>query len=403
VSGRGKIGIIYRKELREVLRDRRTLMFMIVVPIVLIPLILTMMTTLITSAVEKAEAEPVTYALFDGERLPALARALDAAEGFERVEDVAGDDIERAIEDERIKAALRVRAPVDAGAGPTKSVELLFNGASGISKVEARTEAVIDTLRIELRDERLASLGLDTEGKRASVLTPITLEAHNTANMREVMGERAGGMLPYMFIVFCFLGALYPAIDLAAGEKERGTLETLLLAPIPRVQLVLGKFLVVFTAGVVSALLSIAGLGLWLISQGQEVGGAMGEIIESVSVLDLVLIAVMLVPMAAIFSALLLSISIYAKSFKEAQSYSAPLNMLVILPAVFAMLPGIELDWTWAMIPITNISLAIKELVKGTMDYTMLVAIMGSSFVLAGACLVFCTRWFNREDVLFRS
>ncbi len=399
----GKVGTIYRKELREVLRDRRTLVFMIVFPLVLIPVLLTMVTGLVESAIEKANTETIRYALYDGDRLPGLQEALAADASFEAVEGVAREELEQAIDDDRLTMALTVRAPFDAGAGPQTTVDMFFNGASKISPVERKTRALLERQGDKLRLARLEALGLDSPDKQSAVLEPVKLEAHNTADMREVVGEQAGGMLPYMFIIFCYLGALYPAIDLAAGEKERGTLETLLLAPIPRVQLVLGKFLVVFTAGVVSALLSIAGLGLWLAYQGQEVGGAMGEIIKSVSPIDLTLIALMLVPMAAMFSALLLSISIYAKSFKEAQSYSAPLNMLVIMPAVLAMLPGIELDWTWALVPITNISLAIKELIKGTMDYTMLVAILGSSVVIAGACLAFCTWWFNREDVLFRS
>ncbi|MCA9689650.1 MAG: ABC transporter permease [Nannocystaceae bacterium] len=396
------IWTIYRKELREVLRDRRTLIFMIVLPVVLIPLLLNLTTSLVSSAVEKARTETLSYALYHPERLPGLGEALTADAGFEEVTGVDEAEIAAAIEDERIKLALVVDAPVEAGVGPNVTVNLYYNGASATSKVKGRTEELVTAVSDRLRDERLTALRLDTAEQRDSLLRPVKLEVHNTADMREVIGEQAGGFLPYIFIIFCYLGALYPAIDLAAGEKERGTLETLLLAPIPRVKLVMGKFLVVFSAGVTSAILSIGGLGAWLYSEGQEVGGALGEIIKSVGPLDLVLIALMLIPMAAMFSALLLSISIYAKSFKEAQSYSAPLNTVVILPAVLAMLPGIELDWTWAMVPITNISLAIKELIKGTMDYSMLVAILGSSVAIAGVCLVFCTKWFQRESVLFR-
>jgi sodium transport system permease protein len=102
------------------------------------------------------------------------------------------------------------------------------------------------------------------------------------------------------------------------------------------------------------------------------------------------------------FSALLLSISIYAKSFKEAQSYATPVNLLILLPVMFAMLPGVELDWTWAMVPVTNVALAIKELVKGTVDYAMLTVILGSSTVVAAALLWAAIGWFNRESVLFR-
>jgi sodium transport system permease protein len=112
--------------------------------------------------------------------------------------------------------------------------------------------------------------------------------------------------------------------------------------------------------------------------------------------------AVLLVPVAAVLAAALLSISIYAKSFKEAQSYMTPLNILIIVPPFLAMLPGVTLDWRWAMIPICNVALGIKEVVKGTLDPTMLVLILVSSTAVAAAMLVFCIRWFSRESVLFR-
>src|SRR5690606_33135513 len=105
-----------------------------------------------------------------------------------------------------------------------------------------------------LRNARLDALGVDTPQRRRALLEPIAVEVRGTASKRERIGEAMGGMLPYLFIVFCFLGALYPAIDLGAGEKERGTLETLLLAPVSRAAIVVGKFAVVFTTGLTSAL-----------------------------------------------------------------------------------------------------------------------------------------------------
>ncbi|MGB1275029.1 MAG: ABC transporter permease, partial [Nannocystaceae bacterium] len=281
--------------------------------------------------------------------------------------------------------------------------ELHYNTASVTSKIDDRVQEIVDAHAKARQTKALEDLGLATLPAQQGLLEPVVVQVHSTANMREVIGEAAGGMLPYMFIIFCFMGAMYPAIDLAAGEKERGTLETLLLAPVPRFQLVLGKFFVVFIAGVISAILAIVGMGIWLLSEGQELRGALGEVVNSVSTLDLVLIGTMLIPTAAIFASLLLTISIYAKSFKEAQSYTAPLNMLVLLPAALAMMPGVELDLVWAMIPVTNISLAIKELIKGTMDYNLLVVILASTTILAGGLLAFCTWWFRREEVLFRN
>ena len=134
------IWTIYRKELREVLRDRRTLIFMIVLPVVLIPLLLNLTTSLVSSAVEKARTETLSYALYHPERLPGLGEALTADAGFEEVTGVDEAEIAAAIEDERIKLALVVDAPVEAGVGPNVTVNLYYNGASATSKVKGRTE-----------------------------------------------------------------------------------------------------------------------------------------------------------------------------------------------------------------------------------------------------------------------
>jgi sodium transport system permease protein len=131
--------------------------------------------------------------------------------------------------------------------------------------------------------------------------------------------------------------------------------------------------------------------------------GDLAVMVRAFSVLDLAMVALMLVPTAAIFAAILLSLSIYAKSYKEASGMISPLMMLVIVPIVLAMLPGVELNWFWSMVPLTNVSLAMKELVKGTMDYRMFAAILLSTSVIAIALLAWCRWWFKREEVLFRN
>ncbi len=401
---RFKILTIYLKEMKEVLRDRKTLIFMVALPILVVPVLMNVMIGFIVKAEKKAQTETLTFAIFGAEHLPDLAKAFSEEEGFEKVNIPTQEAIASAIEENKIKFGLVIpqAAREQLESGEQVAVQFYYNNASVTSKVKNRAGKVIRVFGERYRSERLAGLGLDTPQEQKHLLNPITIEEHNTADMREVLGERVGGMLPYLFIIFCFMGALYPAIDLGAGEKERGTLETLLLAPIPRFQIVLGKFFVIFTTGVTAALLCLTSMGVMLAAKGQEITGELGEVIASVSVVDLVLIAAMLIPTAAMFAALLLSVSIYAKSFKEASAYCGPLNFLVIVPAFIAMLPIVKLDWYWAMVPITNISLAIKELIKGTMNYEMLIAILGSSVVIAGAFLFFCTRWFEREAVLFR-
>jgi len=395
---------IYLKEMKEVLRDRKTLIFMVALPTLVVPLLMNVMIGFIVKAEKKAQTETLTFAVFGAEHLPDLASAFSEEKGFEKVNIPTQEAIVSAIEENKIKFGLVIpqTAPEQFERGEQVAVQFYYNNASVTSRVRNRAGKVIREFGERYRSERLAGLGLDTPQEQEHLLNPITIEEHNTADMREVLGERVGGILPYMFIIFCFMGAMYPAIDLGAGEKERGTLETLLLAPIRRYQIVLGKFFVIFTTGVTAALLCLTSFGVMLASKGQDITGELGEVIASVSVVDLVLIAAMLIPTAAMFAALLLSVSIYAKSFKEASAYCGPLNFLAIVPAFIAMLPMVKLDWYWAMVPITNISLAIKELIKGTMNYEMLTAILGSSVVIAGALLFFCSRWFEREAVLFR-
>ena len=396
---RSGIFTVFRKELLEVARDRRTLIFMIALPLLLIPVLLNFTIEFMADAEKEAATKTLDYAVFGAEELPELTEAFASANfSATPLDDQA--EIEAAIDDDRIDLALVV---LPAGPGEQRKVELWFNNASMSSKVKSRTKDVLDGLGARLRSKRLEEVyEIRDPAVQQSVIEPVVMVPRGIAPMREVIGEAAGGMLPYLFIIFCFLGAMYPAIDLAAGEKERGTLETLLLVPIPRWQVVLGKFFVVFVAGVVSASLQLVGIGGWIAWRSRELGGELGNVLATIGAGDLLLVVAMLVPTAAIFASLLLCISIYAKSFKEAQSYMAPLQMLVILPAFLAMLPGIELDWTTASIPITNISLAIKEIIKGTMDLSMLVAILGSSTLLAGALLWVSTWWFGRENVLFR-
>lgn len=395
---------IYLKEMKELLRDRKTFVFMVLLPTVVVPVIMNIMIAFIVRAEKKARTETLTFAIFGAEYLPELVERFSEEEGFEKVDIPGREAIESAIAEGKIKFGLVVPEGIreELEGGSQVAVHLYYNNASVTSRAKNRAGKVIREFSERWRSQLLEGFGLDTSEKREQLLNPVTIEEHGTANMREVLGERLGGMLPYLFIIFCFMGAMYPAIDIGAGEKERGTLETLLLAPIRRYEVVLGKFFVIFTTGVTAALLCLTSIGVTLAVKGQEVTGVLGEVMESVSVVDLVLVAAMLIPTAAIFAALLLSISIYARSFKEASSYCGPLNFLVILPAFIGLLPWVELDWIWAMVPITNISLAIKELVKGTMNYKMLAAILGSSVVIAGGLLVFCTRWFEREAVLFR-
>ena len=395
---------IYLKELLELIRDRKTFIFTIVIPVFAMPLIFAAFGMLSSSMFRQAREAEMAYAIFGQEHAPALAQRFAAEPSFKRVALAAPADIRAAIADERIKFALVIPAAAQNTLARREQshIELHYNSAATIDVTRKRVMAVLAVENNALRQQALADMGLSAPQQRY-VLDPVALLDRSTANKREQMGAMMGGMVPYLLLMVCLLAAMYPAIDTGAGEKERGTLETLLLAPVSRTAIVLAKFLMLFTVGLTSALLMIASLGAVLTFGGHLFSGDLAQVVRSINMLDLALLALMLVPTAAIFAAILLAISIYAKSYKEAAGMISPLIIVIILPTMVALLPGVEMNWGWAMVPLTNVALAMKELVKGTMEYRMLSAIMLSSTVTAGLLLAMCRWWFNREQVLFRN
>ena len=210
---------------------------------------------------------------------------------------------------------------------------------------------------------------------------------------------------------------MYPAIDLTAGEKERGTMETILCSPIGRLDIVLGKFLMVLTASLATVVFTLLSMGLTLLVAGNFLGAAFGAdaaaaasssggssgVIALLNPLGLVGMVAMIIPFAVLISAAQLAICLFAKSYKEAQSYVSPLIIVIIMPAVVGMLPGVELDLGLALLPVLNLSLVSKEMVSGVFNWHYIGLIFGSSCIYAAAALWWCVRMFNREDVIFRT
>jgi sodium transport system permease protein len=241
-----------------------------------------------------------------------------------------------------------------------------------------------------------------------SALKPFDVKQQNVAPPEKVGGATFGGLIGYMVILLCLTGGMYPAMDLTAGEKKRGTMETILSSPISRVHLVLGKFFLVLNASLVTAALSVTSMGVsfWAVEHFHafdKAGSDAAELQLRIGLGSVLSVFLMVLPLAVLFSAALMTISLFAKSYKEAQSYVTPLMMVVILPAVAAMLPGVELTSKLALVPILNMSLLCKELVTGTYHWNYIAIIFLSTCVYAAAALFLAVKMFQREDVLFRS
>lgn len=391
------------KEIKELLRDRKTLFFMVALPILVFPLLIGVVMFFAGKAVDKAESKVLDYAVVGAQYAPSLVEELSLSELFNRVDIDEGADIAAFVKAQKADFVLVIPENFSTDALQSGQIELtLYLNDAGLNMVRRRLDKIVDTFAEASQQKAFAVLALD-EKQQQALLEPIVIKKVDVADKRENWGEKIGGMIPYFIFMLCLQGAMIPATDLGAGEKERGTLETLLISPIERHKLVLGKFMTIALAGATSALITVTSMAVWglIISQGMAIK-IVTEFMSAINAIDFVLMFLMLVPVVAIFSAVLLSLSIYARSFKEAQGYMTPLVFAVIVPVMLAMLPGVELKGGWAWVPLTNVALAIKELIKGTMDYFQLFAIFSSTAVIAGVLLYFCVFWFNKEKVLFR-
>lgn len=391
---------VFRKELVDTIRDRRTIMFMIVIPLLLFPVLMQVMLKLQRSQETKAKEQSLRVACVTRGNGADFVEMLRSREDVVLRLDIPADSIRAFIRRDSLDGAFVFEDDFDdevAGLAAGR-IDFYYRSSEGSSIVRNRMTRLVDDYEEDILEARFERLELDE-----SIVDGVDLRRHNVATMQERFGREAGGFLPYLFILFCFMGAMYPAIDLGAGEKERGTMETLLTAPVNRFHILLGKFGVVVLSGILSAVVSMVGLFIG-IKQSDELPPEVLDVIVTILGWDnIALLFSLLLPLTVFFAGVLLSVSLSAKTFKEAQSMITPLNMAVILPAAVAMIPGIELSTTTALIPVLNVSLASREIIAGTIAPGYLVLTYASLFVFALASLWGSVWWFKRESTIFRT
>lgn len=399
------IGIVYRKELTDSLRDRRTLISTLLVPLLLFPLMSVGFIGLAQTLETKAKEEIPRVMLLGGADSPQMVNELRSSKNIAVVP--ATPDWRDKIVNKEIRATIAIPDGFETSLAQQNPLTVEIYKYEG----ELKSSISADTIERDLKAyrDKVIEGRLEADHVPASILTPFRIKQDNVAPPEKVGGAAFGGIIGYMVILLCLTGGMYPAMDLTAGEKERGTMETILSSPIARFDLVMGKFFLVLTASLVTAALSVLSMGIsfWGIQQLKAFdvtknpdAAAMQLQVKLPAVLSVFLMAL---PLAVLFSAGLITISLFAKSYKEAQSYISPLMILVILPAVAAMLPGVELTAKLALIPILNVSLLCKELVTGTYHWNFIALIFLSTCVYAAAALFLAVKMFQREDVLFRS
>jgi sodium transport system permease protein len=387
---------IFRKELLDTLRDRRTLMTMLVIPILVFPITLNVFVEISKSFEESASTQTMKIGIV-GDQNKTYTRQLEqipAAVGPKKIE-IYKDSLalRKAIETDQIQLGLII---------PANEKDLLENqqtitlnwllDASEVGRSE-RAALYGSSLQANAEGERLQKLGL-----RPEQIKPLANNSINCASNKKMVGQLAGGFLPYIFIAFGFIGCMYPAIDLFTGEKERGTLETLLTVPVERWKILIGKMLVVVSSGMLAATCALIGLFISIEFLDLAANKELLEVIHSVLTFNFILsMFALLLPLVIFFAGVMIPIAIYAKSFKEAQSIITPLNIVMVLPAMAGFFPGIELNLNTAFIPVVNVVLATKELVAGTLSWAYFAGVFSVMCLLATLAIGLSYKQFDKE------
>ncbi|MDX1945583.1 MAG: ABC transporter permease subunit/CPBP intramembrane protease [Pirellulaceae bacterium] len=443
------IKLIYLRELRDQARDRRTLFMIVVLPLLLYPLMgmsVFQVQQFLKEHASKvrivgASALPDEPALLtdgqfaeslvtvDEQRL--LALLIEKPQVPPPTRDQARAAAERAVRAgecdavvffpadfaERL-AQFRRQSPGDSatsGAAPDEGgevahdagvpqPEIFYDAASDKSQVaHERLKAILRTWR-----ESIVKANLEQRKLPAATARPFEVASQDIAEPVRRRAALWSKILPFVLMVWALTGAFYPAVDLCAGEKERGTLETLLSSPAQRGEIVWGKLLTVMTFSMATSLLNLAsmcGTGVFIITQLERLGpGNLRMDLGPPPLVPMLWLVVALVPVSALFSALSLAVAAFAKSSKEGQYYLMPLLMISLPLMMLPMLPAAQLDLGFALIPLSGLMLLLRSLIEG--QYLEALRFAVPVVGVTAICCLLAIRWaidqFNNESVLFR-
>ena len=423
---------IVRKELMEALRDRRTLFMMIALPLLLYPLLILGLNRL-REGQQAATAVRASKVAVWGELPEEIRQRLSGKVKVELLQWAGAPETVRAgLTMNQLVTPPTPPLELDAPAEPSKPKKMpdtawakaaqkvildrqadavliawpgfadrTANGELGVAsilydsvrdnsrKARDRVSDGIRLYRVDLQKQREQKLHLP-----AGFATGVELQSTNVATEQRKSGMLIGSLLPYMLIMFSVMSGFYAAIDMTAGEKERGTMQTLLCAPVESLEIIGGKFLAVWTISMIATVVNLLSLALTF-SQIKMPGMQM-----SVPPSSYLVAFLMLIPISLMVNSIFLAVGAFAKDFKDGQNFLTPILLGLLVPLSVTMTPGVELDGYLAFVPIVNIALLIKSVFVGEWSADMLFLVLVSSFCYSSLALVFASNVWEKNAVL---
>ncbi len=409
-----RLWLLVRKELRETLRDRRTVITLFAMPLLLYPLLGGMFRFLL---VQKEISQRPVYRLVvtSDQEVEWLARNLAQAEealreqdkpwgdesaaGAERPhlqvvkpEDIKGFQLTAAVASQTVDVGMRISLNQQDNATTPATVQLIHCADSAASR-EAR-------LYVERCLTALNRTFLErwSREQNISLRIPVTL-AHTTVRSSvQSLGVR--DLLPLILLLMTVTGGVYPAIDLTAGERERDTLETLIALPIPRLQLLLAKYLAIFVVTTLTGLMNLIAMMATIYALRIE-SLFFGDVGLSTSLACGLLIVMMV--FGLFYSAILLSVTSSARSFKEAQAYLIPVMLISFAPSLVILLPGWQLEGSVTVMPLINMLLLARDVIEGDAQLGPATVAMLTTVLYAMCALAIASRYFGADAIMVGS
>jgi sodium transport system permease protein len=428
--------LIFRREVGDQWRDRRTLFTIVVMPLVLYPLMgMAMLQTaqflrrdpprilLIDEKVSGESTGPDSISrdrglreflnpeLFNVLNPEALSQSGQLASLLDALGNSANErkkklELIQWMKASRVDLIVRMETGPSTGLEPPPvSAEVFASSASETSAQAANgVSAAFEQWQAALLRDRLAQAGLPVDHNGSARIRSVDLAAPGAG--KNAMWAK---ILPFIVMVWALTGAFYPAIDLCAGEKERGTMETLLCSTALRSEIVAGKLLTVITFSIMTAVLnlfSMTATGLFVMGKlsSQALGGMPIDMgLPPLTAIPWLIIGIL--PGAALFSSLALALASFARSSREGQYYLIPLLMSLLPLMMLSMFPGTRMELGTSLIPVTGLLLLMRNLMLG--EFGVALNYAGPVLAVTLICCWLAGRWavfqFNNESVLFRS
>ncbi len=371
------VALVYGKELRETLRDRRTLFVMVLFPLVVYPLMSLLLAQVMAGKASKNAAHASRVAINGTPAETAPLRKMIEADHTDFALQASGDNTD--VELGRLDALIVIGGAGHAGKTPAAVV---FDETRDFSN-QARDR--IDHLL-------------------AGALPPQCQPLYAVADRSIAPGAKVGGyllskVLPLVVVIMVMLGAFYPAIDITAGERERGTLETILASPVDRFDLMTGKVLAVATLAAVTGMLNLVSISLTMLEGIRMMGGASDAL--RIPWTRTLAALTMVVPSAFLFASVMVAVGAMARGFKEAQNLLTPIYFLCITPALIAGLGEYEMAGVALVVPGVNVTLLARAIVLGNARIGPALAVIASTLAYGGIALALAARLYDSERLLY--